>query len=1216
MNKIKDILTINLDDEIKSVIDLHAQSDREIISELDGFILTESLAKHLSDFCDEYVSGQMQSGVWLSGFYGSGKSYFAKMLGYLLRNPMLEGTTFRQRFVPKLTGLPDVDVLENNIRGLDRINSLVVLFDSAKSTNTYGLPYMLMANFLHALGLLDNWIGLLEYELLLDGRYDEFLQIVQKNEGASWLEVRKSMKNSPSVFKRALSDLGMSAEEIEESKNLVTQHRAEYDAAKLREDLQRYLDKNPDKRIVFMIDEVSEAINQDKINLLDLEGIAESLASLGRKAWTIAIAQLKLDDVISMKNVSKNLLTKLRDRFRTTIDIKADEVDVIIKQRLLAKYDDAREELKDYYNHNSGAIRDITNLPGLNLRPTQDADTYADYYPFHEYQFRMLQYFLFGSGQMVQTKTGARGMIISAFDVLKKEVKRDYHEHAHVTATQLCKQAELTTEEEQRARYEQATNALRDKGYQYVEGTKLLQTIHFLAKTEVTQTTAENICKAYIDCPDLYYKVLAEVKSALTVLVENQIVLLAGNQYRITNQTEQRILDDMKAYDVPPFVIRNEVTRCLKGLSLLRSVQTINVESVPVNFLIAREDGEPVIGNNGELLKVMLHDIFVVRQSGDTTQYINVVKQDSQQHKEAIYIVPDIADANEITSLVTDIKRIEYINEKSYLTEEEKRIVLGFTAELETKKDRLTELLRTAYASGSAIYAYQVYQLSEPQFTGTLRDLQARLYDNIFTKRLSAKLPDTLAPKVLTEPSNRLHALFGTADDFKFFDTKGNFVGTNLSVSIEILAKAASFISGAELEKQLSAPPTGYSIGTIMCAVVALFRGNKLIAKYAGQDFNSVNTEGCRDIFQSTRNFAKASFKAVAQNLTYKERTEIIDILKEDCNYKQWTGDNLSFQMNDFDVVDAVRSLSKAILSKVNQEIALDDRMSRLFAGSIQTKAVFQPFTIAVNEATCFSQARAFLSQQDEFVKAVERVEQDLDFIKTKFRDINNIKYYLADVKEEIIQAECDRQLIDPIVEKFTLCYETNVVSNYKTIQQLSQQARDVYYALFNGKKEVVSKLYNDLRIQAEQLKTQLDAYPKEWNAALYSNIAEFDSSCKRYEITLVDIPQYEIRCRKCGFQLRDLTYAENMAPQQEQKLLLWQTEIVTSQPTPPQPQPQPNPEGGQPQPQPQPQPKTRAMRSHLPQGKMSVSDYRQWLTQQMLLIKNFNSNDELDFNN
>ena len=1214
MNQIKDILTINLDDEIKSVIDLHAQSDQEIISELDGFILTESLAKHLSDFCDEYVSGQMQSGVWLSGFYGSGKSYFAKMLGYLLRNPLLEGTTFRQRFVPKLTGLPDIEILENNIRGLDRINSLVVLFDSAKSTNTYGLPYMLMANFLHALGLLDNWIGLLEYELLLDDRYDEFLQIVQKNEGTSWQEIRKSMKNSPSVFKRALSNMGMSAEEIEESKNLVTLHRAEYDAAKLHDDLQRYLEKNPDKRIVFMIDEVSEAINQDKINLLDLEGIAESLASLGRKAWTIAIAQLKLDDVISMKNVSRNLLTKLRDRFRTTIDIKADEVDVIIKQRLLAKYNDAREELKDYYNHNSGAIRDITNLPGLNLRPTQDADTYADYYPFHEYQFRMLQYFLFGSGQMVQTKTGARGMIISAFDVLKKEVKRDYHEHAHVTATQLCKQAELTTEEEQRARYEQATNALRDKNYKYVEGTKLLQTIHFLAKTEVTQTTAENISRAYIDCPDLYYDALAEIKSALAILVENQIVLLAGNQYRITNQTEQRILDDMKAYEVPPYLIRSEVTKTLKGLQLLRSVQSITVESVPVNFLVAREDGEPVIGNSNELLKVLLHDIFVVHQSGDTTQYINTVKQDSQLHKGSIFIVPDIKYANEITSLVTDIKRIEYIKDKSYVTDEEKRIVLSFTAELDSKKDRLTELLRISYAEGSAIYSYQVYQLSEPQFANTLKDLQSRLYDNIFTKRLSGKLPDTLAPKVLTEPSTRLHALFGTADDFKFFDTKGNFVGTNLSVSIEILAKAAAFISGAELEKQLSAPPTGYSIGTIMCAVAALFRGNKVIAKYSGQDINSVNTEGCRDIFQSTRNFAKASFKAVAQNLSYKDRAEIIDILKEDCNYKQWTGENLSYQLNDFDVVDAVRSLSKVILSKINQEIAADVRLCNLFAGSIQAKAVFTPFTIAVNESTCFSQARAFLAQQDEYVKAVERVEKDLDFIQTKFREIENIKEYISEVKDEIAQAECDCKFINTIDDKFIQCYETNVVSNYKTIQQLSQDARDEYYKLFKGKKEIVTNLYVDLRVKAEQLKAQLDAYPKEWNTVLYNSISEFDRSCKRYEINAIEFPQYEIRCRKCGFQLRDLTYAENMAPQQEQKLMLWQTEIVTSQPTPPQPQPQPEP--GEPQPQPQPQPKTRSMRSHLPQGKISVSDYRQWLTQQMALIKNFNSSDELDFNN
>ena len=41
-----------------------------------------------------------------------------------------------------------------------------------------------------------------------------------------------------------------------------------------------YLEKNPDKRIVFMIDEVSEAVGQKKIDLLELEGISEALSTL------------------------------------------------------------------------------------------------------------------------------------------------------------------------------------------------------------------------------------------------------------------------------------------------------------------------------------------------------------------------------------------------------------------------------------------------------------------------------------------------------------------------------------------------------------------------------------------------------------------------------------------------------------------------------------------------------------------------------------------------------------------------------------------------------------------------------------------------------------------------------------------------------------------------------------------------------------------------
>lgn len=71
MTKIKDILSIRLEDDIKSVIDLNQQDERSIIDELDGFILTESLAKHLADFCDFFTSNTAQARIvaeWLLWF--------------------------------------------------------------------------------------------------------------------------------------------------------------------------------------------------------------------------------------------------------------------------------------------------------------------------------------------------------------------------------------------------------------------------------------------------------------------------------------------------------------------------------------------------------------------------------------------------------------------------------------------------------------------------------------------------------------------------------------------------------------------------------------------------------------------------------------------------------------------------------------------------------------------------------------------------------------------------------------------------------------------------------------------------------------------------------------------------------------------------------------------------------------------------------------------
>ena len=560
MTKIKDILSIRLEDDIKSVIDLNQQDERSIIDELDGFILTESLAKHLADFCDFFTSNTTQPGLWLSGFYGSGKSYFSKMIGFLLKNPSLQGTSVRDRFQNKLIGLPNAGLLQNSINELGRTNNHIVLFDAAKTTGNHGISYMMMGAFLKSLGLNDDWVGIIEFNLLMSGRYQAFCDKVQEKFGESWLNRRKNMDEVYDTLEDTMLDGFCSESAYDEMRDAAKLRIQDYDAVKLQDDLTRYLEKNTDIRIVFMIDEVSEAIAQKKINILDLEGMAEALAALGRKVWTIAIAQLQLDDVINGTNVNRSLLTKIIDRFKKRIPIAAEEVDMIIRKRLLAKTADGNDLLQDYYKKNSGKISDITNIVGTGLNKTTDAQTYADYFPFYEHQFKMLQYFLFGTQKLVKTQVGTRGMLISAFDVLKKEALSDKDIHTHVNASQLCRQAEEAVAESLRKRYDQADEHLRELNLHFVKGHDMLQTIHFLTNSGA-KTTAENISRAYVNCPDDYFSVLEEVKKACKKLADDEILILSGDEYRITSETQQRIFEMMSNIDIANYRIKGEITK-------------------------------------------------------------------------------------------------------------------------------------------------------------------------------------------------------------------------------------------------------------------------------------------------------------------------------------------------------------------------------------------------------------------------------------------------------------------------------------------------------------------------------------------------------------------------------------------------------------------------------------------------------------------------------
>lgn len=866
----------------------------------------------------------------------------------------------------------------------------------------------------------------------------------------------------------------------------------------------------------------------------------------------------------------------------------------------------------------------MTNIGVPGLGRTENFETYIDYYPFYKHQFKLLQYFLFGSSELTQTRVGNRGMIISAFDVLKKEIKeKEVADHCHVSANQLCNQADDRVEEALSNRYRQAEDALQDHNFEYVSGRKLLQTIHFLSKSEVTHTTAENIAKSYLNRPGNYHDVLGEVKKALEILRRAQIVIATGEQFRITNEAEQRILDDMRRYDVQSWEIIQDINNIMKKRDIVKQAAMISIGGMNVRFRVATSDGETYANGDENSLAVIFSDLLA-SPGCDDSAFVDRIRQETADSKGKMTLIPSVGYRAEIKELAVELRRLKYIGERTNLTDEEQGIVRSLCSERDIKEIRLIELVERSFLEGVAIYCFNRYALTPDTFDNILRERQQKMFENIFTKRLEAGLQDSLAPGVFTCNVNKLYNYFGPSADFRFFDTSGVFIGTNLSVVTEILAAATTFVSGKELESKLSGPPTGYSLGTIMTTLAALFRGDKVIVKFNGEEYTSCRQPGATDAFKNSRNFSKASFKAVAKSLSFKQRREIVDILKDDCDYTRNTRDKISYQLNDFEIVDAIRTLSRAMIAKINDKIECDEDYHNMFGMSVAARSIFQQYQGAVTEANFLDTARTFLieSNTDEFITAVERVNGDIRFIDEKMQEVREMKAYIGEVKDQFDKATGTDAPVRDRYDDFFTRFDNDIVHHYPTLRKDTQDITDTYISTFKSLAVKTKAEYKKLLEKADALRARLSQYPREWNARLWSELQKIENRCQPFTDISTNFDRYAVKSQRSRLDLREAASALEAAPTIDNQIFVLDAQVMTSDPNPaPQP-PDSNPgkpkPSSQPSPKPQPkpyQPKTHKLKSRIPQGVISVTQYREWLTQQLSLLNSFNEKDSVNLN-
>ena len=510
-------------------------------------------------------------------------------------------------------------------------------------------------------------------------------------------------------------------------------------------------------------------------------------------------------------------------------------------------------------------------------------------------------------------------------------------------------------------------------------------------------------------------------------------------------------------------------------------------------------------------------------------------------------------------------------------------------------------MVEQSLLEGTSVYLYNIALLDKNNWQTTISGLQRQVIQNVYSQRLSAQLSDTIAEKIIKEGNNqRLHTFFtGQGADFQYFDAQGNFVGESLKPAEQILFKIKNtFVDGATLEKNLEQPPTGFSFGTVITTLAALMRGGKIMAKHNGADKFSWKDDGVATFFTNSREFRRASFKAIARSLSTAQKNSIVTSLQE-LDYETHTGKKIDWNASDFDLVNAVRELAKRFCDKVDDMKRQNKDFDALFSNLEVSKDQLGTFTGAVSEANCIDKAENYLAQTSLFADAIKEIEKAEKFIRNNLDKIRQWKTFADGVMDELTKAAKSDDAINSLVATFNSLYKGEVVKNFKSLQDTVQKIKDAYYLLMQASATDMSTKYSTLQKDASTLLKEITTLPAGLNDdanARANNILQYAS--QRTAAT-VDI-DYDVKDKQTRF-----TYSEMLSFIQLFSSYKTDIEIIKSgliKTAPPKPTP------GTP-----PTPSKKTFSATLPGKKVKVSEYRMWLQNELQKISGAAADDEIE---
>ena len=882
--QIKEMFAKPIDREIQGVIIVGQGEETNVSQELEEYVVTRELQKHFADFFEAYKKGIVgntsEIGVWISGFFGSGKSHFLKILSYILDNKEIDGKKAID-FFEKDHKISDAMVLAD-MRLAAETPTDVVLFniDSKSDSNSKQDKDAIVNVFLKVFNEMRGLCGSLphladlESQLMDVDKYGAFREAFEDEYGSQWEESRHKFDFIQDDVVEALVKIGFMSEVAARNwceKATETYRISIEDFAKR---VKAYISKKGNNHhVVFMVDEVGQYIGDDSNLMLNLQTVREELSKECKgKAWVIVTSQQDVDSIMKVKG---NDFSKIQGRFATRLALSSANVDEVIKKRILEKNDTGAQTLRLLYEQKATVIKNLIVFnDGVEKKLYADENDFSLCYPFVPYQFNLLASVLTSirthgaSGKHLSE--GERSMLALFKESAVKIMNES--EGAIVPFHRFYDALENFLDHSHRGVIIRAYDNSKinpEKRTSDVFAINVLKTLFMVKYILEIEANVDNITSLMISVIDDDRIVLKEeVEAALKTLQQQMLVQKNGSIYEFLTDEEQEINREIDNQNVEMIFEDIFADKRYRYPAPAGNAAFNGRYMFPFNQIV---DDRPYKSNQNYY--VGLHILTPWYEGGNDDATLRMM---SGTGREILVLLPN--DSAFLDELMTYLKIEKFLRLNTSLQlskyetiKEAKRVEMR--ERNANAKLYLTEGLKeaTIYVNGD------VAHLSAKEVTGRINEAIGRLVQTVYHKLSYIDVAmDEMAVRKIFKTSNqiRLNLAEETEPNAHALDDVLNYIKGNTDIHIKTSMKT--------IKDRFMRAPYGFVEDDIYWLIARLFRRGDLTFTVNGTVVTLMNKSGDELVdYITKRQYVDKLLMEVRIRVTEKDKKAVQKVIKE-----------------------------------------------------------------------------------------------------------------------------------------------------------------------------------------------------------------------------------------------------------------------------------------------------------------------------------------------